>query len=1060
VVATGDCETGAVTQSGWINLQTGVFTAGPPPAGAVACGNSQSIQVSGVFCDVLADGTVVGLVLVEYHYAEDGSIESVRLVNATTGETYLPQGEVTVCPGGGGDVFQHEEVLCDHLPTGGSPTSDATFTATAVTPTAAQHNMGGPVDVPLATAQQFFNGQAISVGPGADNVHAYLAGQLAATPECGTLDLAGTSQITVSARITNTGTQCGCGLWGQLGVWNGNTPINATALGVLGQAGTPDGAICAGEVVTATVTATVSNTALAAGTIRTVLNVQTGADTTGDGTGCPQNTPGVGTTYTLDQYSVEPVTPVTVLDCALPGGTVQFLRKYIQDAGGNLIGEPIDRTLDGDPYDVQGEVGNCPVTSECEANTCQTHELCDPGNPDAPSFRLTNPTNVSSGAFSNGVTWNAVTFSDSTGASQQPRVSLDGAGSAEGLWWGGTASFPNDQMGGVRWTFGSAQLTEFSVAMVWTSAADVPPNIIQNTTQLPVGVVPVSLPPGYSYDPATRRVSVDQTRAADGTNGPNCQGLLNPTIANAARFRTTAPITVLDLNYLGARVASCGQFGNFAFGAIQIGGAIPAARFLRTVCRDCTGAVVSSDDRLMDGVTAYFPTANFGPCVTQVEPTLFQHQQILCDLTSEVPPEAVPVNAAPNVPTWTMPQFGTAIGGVVPGWPGGFIAFQGDGPVGVQSAYKEFTGLYPGATYELTWRIGQGGAGSGLDPRVEVVASGTGGAPVLAASGPVSADAIPDGSSIPAPPLSFVVPDDGIVRLTFFDRSTGNTLNDDAWAAGDLLTPTDVPPAPGAVSVPFWRKYIEDATGALIGDPIDFTLDGDPYEVQGEVVVCAADSAAARQLVERCGCDEQPDGTIVRYVELWSVDPADALPPALVGTWLDGDFEQPYTPTNPVDCPGSASGADLTVIERCGCDEQGDGTVVRYVELWSVDPTGTADPALIGTWLDGDFTQPYVPVNPIDCPADGGAAAEVLQTGARNVTGIAVQDLKADHAGLQSVTLTVLAGTALATLTEGASVPFPAGTSHTWTAAETLSAASFAGADAAANYLLVYTWRN
>jgi hypothetical protein len=95
-----DCD-GVVTSEGWINLTTGGFTPGAPPAGAVACGGGQSIQVAGVFCDVLGDGTVAGLVLVEYQYAADGSIESVRLVDAATGETYTLSGELSVCPAGG-----------------------------------------------------------------------------------------------------------------------------------------------------------------------------------------------------------------------------------------------------------------------------------------------------------------------------------------------------------------------------------------------------------------------------------------------------------------------------------------------------------------------------------------------------------------------------------------------------------------------------------------------------------------------------------------------------------------------------------------------------------------------------------------------------------------------------------------------------------------------------------------------------------------------------------------------------------------------------------------------
>jgi hypothetical protein len=100
-----------ITQDGWINLTTGAFTAGLPPVGTVACGDSQSIQVSGVFCDVTGT-TVNALVLIEYTYNPDGSIASVRLVNATTGATHVPVGTISTCPTGTAQPEQDLEILC------------------------------------------------------------------------------------------------------------------------------------------------------------------------------------------------------------------------------------------------------------------------------------------------------------------------------------------------------------------------------------------------------------------------------------------------------------------------------------------------------------------------------------------------------------------------------------------------------------------------------------------------------------------------------------------------------------------------------------------------------------------------------------------------------------------------------------------------------------------------------------------------------------------------------------------------------------------------------------
>ncbi|AIV35615.1 hypothetical protein [Streptomyces sp. CCM_MD2014] len=112
VTVVRDCA-GTVTSEGWIDLTTGAWSSGPPPAGTIACGDSRSITTNGTFCDVLEDGTVAGLVLVEYQYAADGSIASVRLVDAVTGTTYTPQGEVTTCPAGVEAPERDMLQLCD-----------------------------------------------------------------------------------------------------------------------------------------------------------------------------------------------------------------------------------------------------------------------------------------------------------------------------------------------------------------------------------------------------------------------------------------------------------------------------------------------------------------------------------------------------------------------------------------------------------------------------------------------------------------------------------------------------------------------------------------------------------------------------------------------------------------------------------------------------------------------------------------------------------------------------------------------------------------------------------
>ncbi|MEZ7005831.1 hypothetical protein [Streptomyces sp. AD55] len=113
VAVVRDCA-GSVTSEGWINLTTGAWTTGAPPAGTIACGDSRSITTTGTFCDIDADsGDVLGLVLVEYQYAADGSIAAVRLVDAVTGDTYTPKGDVTTCPAGVEQPERDLVQLCD-----------------------------------------------------------------------------------------------------------------------------------------------------------------------------------------------------------------------------------------------------------------------------------------------------------------------------------------------------------------------------------------------------------------------------------------------------------------------------------------------------------------------------------------------------------------------------------------------------------------------------------------------------------------------------------------------------------------------------------------------------------------------------------------------------------------------------------------------------------------------------------------------------------------------------------------------------------------------------------
>ncbi|MFI1703046.1 hypothetical protein [Streptomyces griseoruber] len=307
-------------------------------------------------------------------------------------------------------------------------------------------------------------------------------------------------------------------------------------------------------------------------------------------------------------------------------------------------------------------------------------------------------------------------------------------------------------------------------------------------------------------------------------------------------------------------------------------------------------------------------------------------------------------------------------------------------------------------------------------------------------------------------------PDGTIAAVRLVDATTGTTYTPQGTISvcpdgvdqpeQDLVELCDTA-ADGTVT-PFVRDYRRDENGTVTGHS-DYTLDGAAYTPAGTVGVCQPQACADSELVVLC--DVAPDGTSTPLLRTVSYD-CNGQATGSVDTTLSG---QPYTVAGTVGVcvPDSCA---KQVIERCGCDDtDGDGLGdVTYTELWAVDPCHGDAPALLGTYLDGDLAQPYTPVSPVEC-----TAADVLpgplSTGVRNVTGTAEQNIAGAFPSLQSVTLSVLSGSVLATMNDGSSVTIPVGVTMTWSVAQdsdtALAAASFAGATASTNYLLNWTWK-
>ncbi|MEH0402856.1 hypothetical protein ACFY7V_03455 [[Kitasatospora] papulosa] len=400
VTVVRDCE-GVVTSEGWISLRTGTFSAGAPPVGTVACGDSQSVQVSGTFCDVDGDGAVVGLVLIEYSYAADGTIASVRLVDATTGTTYVPTGTITTCPTGTSQPEQDVVQLCDvaadgtttplirdyrrdelgaisghsdylldgtpYVPTGtvgvchpecrNSSTvlvcdvpadSSTAITPTIVDSTAAAVGQPQFQNHPGPYTSLWSGGTFVyAAGPGPAQEHLMATGQI-------TADMSGcdgaSGSVTISVRVRNDGPAAGQAWDGALRLFRGTTALathNALEWAPSGWQGT------------LTVSAPVTAADIAAGDIRVGLILETyhlGAKS-----------------WTADQFDAT----LNLEGCELTTAT-QFLRTLTTDCATGDVVSTTDTTLDGDPYTATGDVGQCtPAESTDDCRDCEQLVLCD-----------------------------------------------------------------------------------------------------------------------------------------------------------------------------------------------------------------------------------------------------------------------------------------------------------------------------------------------------------------------------------------------------------------------------------------------------------------------------------------------------------------------------------------------------------------------------------------------------------------------------------------------------------------------------------------------------------
>ncbi|MEU0629586.1 hypothetical protein, partial [Streptomyces sp. NPDC005989] len=284
----------------------------------------------------------------------------------------IPDGDRIVPCAGGGDCCPTEDcrdtstvLLCDL-----DPECQAGIEPTATDePNPASFNNWRPGTAPtwchLDTPGQgapVWAGGSVVLGPdtkcatsSGGDTHRVIGVHLAA----GSPSLTGTVDVTVSLRVTNNGPNPGFMGDGMFGLWDASAgPSRIKYVAVPGSA--PVGA-----VYPLTLSAAVPAAALAAGDIVAILDLETY-----HGAG-PK-------AWTVDEFTWSAEVPA--IECE-----AQFLRTIVKDCATGATVSVVDTTLDGEPFEVTGDVGQCtpasggetPQPDPCQANTVIEACRCD-----------------------------------------------------------------------------------------------------------------------------------------------------------------------------------------------------------------------------------------------------------------------------------------------------------------------------------------------------------------------------------------------------------------------------------------------------------------------------------------------------------------------------------------------------------------------------------------------------------------------------------------------------------------------------------------------------------
>ncbi|MEW2066645.1 hypothetical protein [Streptomyces sp. NPDC007346] len=529
------------------------------------------------------------------------------------------------------------------------------------------------------------------------------------------------------------------------------------------------------------------------------------------------------------------------------GCAQQFLRTVVTDCQTGETLTVVDTTLDGEPYTVEGEPGQCQATgggSGSECTSCETLTLCDvqpdesPGDPEIAYETIPLAELGPAGSYGDG---SPVTGTLPNGVGYSVNVGEWGPGQ------GHYTFYPAD--GTQLWTFDQPVYVRFGLRGLNITPTE--------CFVVPDGAIVESISPNHTWNESNRLL---------------CEITGQSSAADESVFFFPEPVTELPI------VPSGSSTGGRGPGLIQVGLALDApvpgssTTFLRTVCRDCSGAVISRTDTNLEG-EPYTPVGEVTVCggdgdggIT-TEPCRDSSSTLLCDTADQ---EAVTVFDPANRPGSD-------------GWQ--VVSYTGVDPTHPAEAALPYDAPHPA------------------------------GSPLMGARSDLSAGAGVSWSGYDTAPhrwvlrKTFTAPEDGIavvtsagfrgdggarVRVNGVDAGMYGQWNQPATSgtaqipvtAGPNVVEIEVRDSAGpnyvqgrldivmTATVQFMRRTVVDCeTGETVA-VVDTTLDGEPYEVLGlvgqcePVAECCEQPPPEQRVDVESGvlCIQDADGEIVRQV--------------------------------------------------------------------------------------------------------------------------------------------------------------------------------------------------